>query len=69
MSDHVDQVDAELMAEMRADAKEYDWRETEESGETVSEFIDSKTDEEILAHYENRPGGIQQFKSDIGWPG
>jgi hypothetical protein len=63
---HIDQVDAETMAEMRAHLKEFDWRETEETGEDVDEFIDGKTDAEILAKMEERPGGIDQFQRDMG---
>jgi delta 1-pyrroline-5-carboxylate dehydrogenase len=67
MSDHVDQVSQETMAEMRAHLKEYDWAETEESGEDVGDFIDAKTDEEVLHHIETRySGSIQGFKRDLG---
>jgi hypothetical protein len=61
MSKHWDEVPPSVMEEMRAQAKECDWAETEESGETVSEFVDSMTDEQVLAHYENQPGGIDEF--------
>lgn len=57
----VDQVDAAVMAEMRAQASECTWREAEDYGETSSEYIASLTDEEVLAHYERQPGGIDEF--------
>lgn len=65
MSDHMDMVDAEVMTEMRAQAMECTWREAEEYGDDA-EYIDSLSDEEVLAHYERQPGGVDQFKRDSG---
>jgi hypothetical protein len=63
-----DQVPPEVMEEMRIQAKERDWRETEESGEDVGAFIDGKTDAEMLAHYESQwSGGIDGFMRDSGF--
>jgi hypothetical protein len=66
MSDHYDTVPPEVMDEMRAQASECTWAEAEMYGETGPEYIDSLTDEEILAHYENQPGGVDQFCRDSG---
>lgn len=66
MSDHVDMVDATVMDEMRAQAMECTWREAEDNGETGAEYVNSLSDEEVLAHYERQPGGVEQFKRDSG---
>ena len=54
MSDHVDMVDAQEMEAIRSALKDSDWAETEESGQSVGEFIDEK----------NEPGGIDGFRRD-----
>lgn len=64
--EYVDQVSSETMAEMRAQAKECEWREAELAGCTSPEYIDELTDGEVLAHYENQPGGVEQFMRDSG---
>lgn len=65
MSEHVDQVDAATMAEMRAWAKDCEWREAQDNGMTSAEYVDELSDEEVLAgidrHY---GGGAAQFVRD-----
>jgi hypothetical protein len=61
-----DQVDTATMAEMRAHLKDFEWADTEETGEDIDEFIDGKTDAEVLAKMEEYPGGIEQFREDSG---
>lgn len=62
----MDQVTPDLIAEMRAQAAECTWREAEDYGETGAEYIRSLSDEEVIAHYENQPGGVEQFAQDSG---
>lgn len=62
----VDQVAPEVMAEMRAQAKECEWREAQDNCLTSDEYIDELSDAEVLAHYERQPGGVDQFKRDSG---
>lgn len=61
-----DQVAPEVIAAMRAQASECTWAEAEMYGETGPEYIGSLSDEEVLAHYENEPGGVEQFCRDSG---
>ena len=62
----MDQVDPQVMAEMRAWASECTWREAEESGETGPEYVGRLSDEEVLAgvdrHYS---GGAAEFVREM----
>jgi hypothetical protein len=63
MSDHVDQVHADMAEAMREHVRDTAdmWREYEED----EDFVDRLTDEQILAGIDqNYPGGAAQFMED-----
>lgn len=63
----VDQVPAEVMAEMRAWAKTGTWQYAYEHYETSEEYVDAMADAEVLEGVEAcYGGGAAQFARDMG---